>query len=70
MFQQMMRTRLILAAEVALQVDFRVMISRSYWWLPCKDQWPVQPTIQAVYETEQEVKIIKELQKNDNVISS
>ena len=39
-------------------------------WLPYKYQWPVQSTIQATYETEQEAKIIKELmsttlQKND-----
>ena len=39
-------------------------------WLPYKDQWPVQPTVQATYKTEQEAKIIKELmdttlQKND-----
>ena len=39
-------------------------------WLPYKDEWPVQPTIRATYETEQEAKIIKELmsttlQEND-----
>ena len=39
-------------------------------WLPYKDQWLVQPTIRATYETEQEAKIIKELmsttlQQND-----
>ena len=39
-------------------------------WLQYKDQWPVQPTIRATYETEQEAKIIKELmsttlQEND-----
>ena len=39
-------------------------------WLPYKDQWPVQPSIQAIYKTEQEAEITKELmstalQKND-----
>ena len=51
MFQQM-RAQLILEVEVAPQVS--ELWFQGSKWLPHKDQWPVQQTIQTTYKTEQE----------------